>query len=108
MSTRFTEDNETHDESQNNETQDESHTARECLCPELGSQLPAFIVGLLPDRAAFQVEQHLVKCVYCKEMYLSVLSAKSEETPERKIATPNNGATGLPNGNFGDFNINDK
>ena len=94
MSIQFTEDNETHDESQNNETHDEAHTVRGCVCPELGSQLPAFIVGLLADNAAFQVEQHLVKCVHCKKMYLSVLSAKSEEAPRHKVELPRNDATG--------------
>lgn len=74
-----------------------SHTVLDCLCPAVGSKLPDYIVDLLPDDDAFEVEQHLAECNHCKERYLLVLRVQSEASMRRKITIPNNGPITLSN-----------
>jgi hypothetical protein len=44
-----------------------------CIDPAVGSLLPDYIVDLLEETAAEQVDQHLIDCQTCKEKYLAIL-----------------------------------
>jgi Putative zinc-finger len=45
-----------------------------CIRPEIGELLPDYIVNLLADWAADEVEEHLLGCRQCRENYLKVIS----------------------------------
>jgi anti-sigma factor RsiW len=44
-----------------------------CIDPAVGSLLPDYIVDLLEEREAEEIEEHLAACHYCKENYLAIL-----------------------------------
>jgi hypothetical protein len=52
------------------------HHAR-CTDPDMRELLPDYIVELLADSAACEVEDHLLFCRRCREDYLSILSVRS-------------------------------
>jgi hypothetical protein len=83
-----------------------SHIVAVCSCPVLGSKLPDYIVDLLDDNDAFQVEQHLVECQVCKENYLTVLRVQSEALRKREeITAAENGASRWSNNSVGDLKM---
>ena len=82
-----------------------SHIVAVCSCPALGYKLPDYIVDLLDDEEAYQVEQHLVECQGCKENYLAVLRIWSEALARRETVTADNGAPRWSNDNIGDLNV---
>lgn len=83
----------------------------ECTCPALGELLMDYVVDLLKDSAAAEVEEHLLDCLHCRETYLKMLSLEGpcrrpEATPDTgaappQIAVPATGASNVINmGNF--------
>lgn len=48
-----------------------------CVHPEVGSLLPDYIIDLLSDDAAEEVEEHLLACGHCREDYLNILSLRA-------------------------------
>jgi anti-sigma factor RsiW len=82
-----------------------SHIVAVCSCPALGCKLPDYIVDLLDDAEAYQVEQHLVECQGCKERYLTVLRIRGEALARREAVTADNGALRWSNDNVGDLNV---
>ena len=83
----------------NNNHHSNSPFAFPCVSPETGKKLPAYIVDLLNDEEAFEIEQHLAECKLCKERYLLMLQVRSETPARREVTVPQDGA-GLPNDNF--------
>lgn len=55
---------------------------KECTSPEAEELLSAYIVDQLDDAEAETIEIHLNECPGCKELYLTILEARSE-APER-------------------------
>lgn len=51
----------------------EAQVQKECTCPALSELLPDYIVELLEDTAAVEVEDHLLDCLPCREKYLKML-----------------------------------
>ena len=51
----------------------EAQSEEACIDPAVGSLLPDYIVDLLEEEAAEQVDQHLIDCQTCKEKYLAIL-----------------------------------
>ncbi len=82
-----------------------SHIVAVCSCPTLGCKLPDYIVDLLDEEDAYQVEQHLVECQGCKERYLAVLRIRSEALARRATVTADNGALRWSNDNVGDLKV---
>jgi hypothetical protein len=68
---------------------DSSRDDTACVHPAVGSKLPDYIVNLLDDNEAFEVDQHLVDCRYCKDKYLFVLRVQREAAVRIKAATTN-------------------
>ena len=71
-----------------------SHAGATCTAPQIGSRLPDYIVDLLDDTAAEQVETHLVECQHCKSLYMTVLqirAARGKRTHEGITPSANNG-----------------
>jgi len=56
----------------------------QCVHPDIGELLPDYLVGLLSEAAAEEVEQHLLACVRCHENYLKVCRLK--EAARRRAA----------------------
>lgn len=75
-----------------------------CSDPAVGSLLPDYIVDLLDDTVAFEVEQHLVDCRSCKQRYLTVLRARGVMS---KKVEPSVGSNGIAEsvGPFGEFEL---
>lgn len=51
----------------------EAQSEEVCIDPAVGSLLPDYLVDLLEETAAEQVDQHLLDCHRCKETYLAIL-----------------------------------
>lgn len=51
----------------------------ECTSPSLGELLTAYVVELLEDSAAAEVEDHLLDCLHCRDKYLKMLTLSSAE-----------------------------
>jgi|SRR5689334_24760901 len=81
----------------NNHNSSHSHDGAACFCPAVGSKLPDYIVNLLDDAKAFEVEQHLAQCDYCKKKYLLVLRVQREAALRARNIDPDNGAATLSN-----------
>lgn len=47
-----------------------------CVRPDVGDLLPDYIVDLLSDDAAEEVEEHLLLCGNCRRDYLHILSLR--------------------------------
>ena len=68
-----------------------SRTKDFCTNTDLGAQLPDYVVDLVDDSKAEEIEQHLTECIFCKENYLTVLRARgtaqrepeADEKPDR-------------------------
>ena len=72
----------------------ELHAGLTCTSPRIGSQLPDYIVDLLDDTAAEEVETHLGDCVHCKRLYVTVLrfrAARAGRTHDKITSSLNNG-----------------
>lgn len=76
----------------NNKHHGNSPFAIACVNPETGEKLPAYIVDLLDDEEAFEIEQHLAECKLCKEWYLLMLRVRSEAPMRRDVAVPRDAA----------------
>jgi hypothetical protein len=70
--------------------------AREvCACPAVGERLYDYIVDLLEDPVAEEVEDHLLNCRCCRQEYLKLLSLRGAKgEPETKH---DDGDAGAPN-----------
>ena len=44
-----------------------------CTAPKIGSRLPDYILDLLDDKTAEEVDTHLANCAHCKRLYETVL-----------------------------------
>jgi anti-sigma factor RsiW len=44
-----------------------------CVDPAVGAMLPDYIVDLLEEPEAEEVDQHLIDCHHCKGKYLTIL-----------------------------------
>lgn len=86
----------TNSNNNNNNHHDNSHFSIACVAPTTGEKLPAYIVDLLNDEEAFEVEQHLAECKLCKERYLLMLQVRSEAPLRKEITVPQDGP-GLAN-----------
>jgi anti-sigma factor RsiW len=62
----------------------ETQSREVCTCPSLGARLPDYIVELLEDLAAEEVEDHLLECRHCKERYLTILRIRSAALQARR------------------------
>jgi predicted anti-sigma-YlaC factor YlaD len=64
----------------------------ECTYPSLGELLPDYAVGLLEDSASEEVEDHILDCLHCREMYLKMLCVEGtgRGNVEPRVAPPNN------------------
>lgn len=85
-----------------------SHDGTTCIHPAVGSKLPDYIVDLLNDDEAFEVDQHLVDCKYCKDKYLFVLRVQREAAIRIKAATPNNGKATLSNDSLRELEVGNR
>lgn len=47
-----------------------------CTRPTLGELLPDYILDLLADPAAEELEDHLLECRHCKDKYLTILRVR--------------------------------
>lgn len=67
-------------ECENLSEQETGETQRRGACthPTLGERLSAYIVGLLEDTEAKEIEDHLLDCRSCREFFSSVLSMRGE------------------------------
>lgn len=70
----------------------QSNDGAACQSPAIGAKLPDYIVNLLDDDAAFEVEQHLVDCKYCKHKYLLVLRVQRAAALRGKAAASDSDA----------------
>ena len=86
-------------QSNNNHRNGNSPFVIACVSPASGEKLPAYIVDLLNDQEALEVEQHLAECKFCKERYLLMLAVRSEAPQRRSVPAAQNQAT-LLNDNF--------
>lgn len=48
-----------------------------CICPDVGELLSHYIVDLLSDSAAEEVEEHLIFCRFCREKVLRMDKIRS-------------------------------
>jgi anti-sigma factor RsiW len=48
-----------------------------CIRPEVGELLADYIVGLLADAKAEELEEHLLFCPRCREDYLKIIRIRS-------------------------------
>ena len=62
-----------------------------CIDPAVGSLLPDYIVDLLEETAAEQVDQHLIDCQSCKEKYLAILRICSTAHEAKTVHGDDNG-----------------
>jgi anti-sigma factor RsiW len=83
----------------------EAQSAGACTCSPLGELLPDYIIDILEDSVAREVEDHLLDCPPCREKYLKIIAigdalarADDEDYAEREVAE--GGARVL---NFSDF-----
>jgi hypothetical protein len=51
----------------------EARSKEVCVSPVVGAKVPDYIVELLDESAAEEVEDHMLVCLHCKERYLTVL-----------------------------------
>jgi hypothetical protein len=58
-----------------------------CTNPDVGAQVPSYIVDLLEESMAEVVEAHLVECRDCKERYLTVLRVQAAARKSKLAAT---------------------
>ncbi len=73
------------------------HAGVNCIAPKIGSRLPDYILDLLNDKDAEEVDTHLANCVHCKRLYVTVLQFRATrgQATDDKL-TPsfnNNGST---------------
>jgi anti-sigma factor RsiW len=62
----------------------ETQSREVCTRPALGARLPDYIVDLLEDLAAEEVEDHLLECRHCKERYLTILRVRGAAIQARQ------------------------
>jgi anti-sigma factor RsiW len=62
----------------------ETQSREVCTRPALGELLPDYIVDLLEDPAAEEVEDHLLECRHCKERYLTILRIRGAAIRARR------------------------
>lgn len=86
----------TNSNNNNNNHHASSPIAIACVSPNTGEKLPAYIVDLLNDEEAFEVEQHLVDCKLCKKRYLLMLRVRSEALVRREVAVTQDRAARQP------------
>jgi anti-sigma factor RsiW len=55
---------------------DTSRTKGFCTNTEIGARLPDYVLDLVDDSEAEEIERHLTECIFCKENYLTVLRAR--------------------------------
>lgn len=60
-----------------------------CTSPALGAQVPDYIADLLDDEKSEVVENHLLDCKYCREMYLAIVRLR-ESGRRRRLAANRN------------------
>lgn len=48
-----------------------------CTAPKIGSRLPDYILDLLDDKTAAEVDTHLANCLHCKRLYVTVLQFRA-------------------------------
>ena len=60
-----------------------------CTSPALGAQVPDYIADLLDDEKSEVVENHLLDCKYCREMYLAIVRLQ-EAGRRRRLAADRN------------------
>lgn len=58
------------------ETNTTAHPHDRCINPDMRELLPEYMVELLTDAAAEEVEEHLLFCRYCREDYLKILGMR--------------------------------
>lgn len=66
-----------------------------CTSPELGAQVPDYIADLLDDEKSEVVENHLLDCKYCREMYLAIVRLR-EAGRRRRLGADRNGVDIVP------------
>lgn len=71
--------------SKNTNHKQKSHPEIVCTAPALGAQVPDYIVDRLTDAEAEFVEDHLLQCKGCREMYLTILFTR-ERGRRRRLA----------------------
>ena len=59
------------------ETASRLHTSVTCTSPKIGSRVPDYILDILDDAAAEEVETHLATCLHCKTLYVTVLRIRA-------------------------------
>jgi hypothetical protein len=57
-----------------------------CTSPALGAQVPDYIVDRLDDEQAEVVENHLLDCKHCREMYLTIIRIRDTGRRQRLAA----------------------
>ncbi len=75
----------------NNNHHGNSPFAIACVSSNHSERLAAYIVDLLNDEQAIEIEQHLNQCELCKERYLLMLRVRSEAPMRREVSLPQNG-----------------
>lgn len=66
-----------------------SRRSLSCTAPALGAQVPDYIVERLDDEQAEVVENHLLDCKYCREMYLTIVRIQEAGRRRRMAADQN-------------------
>lgn len=64
----------------------EAQAGDSCNSSDVGELLPEYILDLLEDSEAEEVEDHLLDCLHCREKYLNIFGIRSEA--RRAIASP--------------------
>jgi hypothetical protein len=59
----------------------EARQRKVCTSPTLGELLSDFFVELLEDSAAKEVEDHLLRCLYCRNRYFKMLKVMNTAPP---------------------------
>lgn len=74
-----------------------------CIRPEIGELLPDYIVDLLSDSAAEEVEEHFLSCRQCREDYLRIISIRRLAKAKEKVASKNPQESGAEVFRIADF-----
>lgn len=69
----------------------EAQSAEACIDPAVGSLLPDYIVDLLEETAAEEVDKHLINCQPCKETYLAILRIRYAPREPQTVQVNGNG-----------------
>lgn len=56
-----------------------------CSRPALREQLAVYILNPLTDPAAEEIEEHLLDCRSCRELFLTMLKLRDSERQDRKL-----------------------